>query len=119
MHNGLDLRKKIPTPLHLPTYYLPERSNIDYFTLTGVCKRTEATEKELTVVALKENIDNALDFSEVNFQSLCGKNPEILDIKYPSGSSKSIISTYNCIPIVPIFHNLFGCNQKLTSHLSH
>ena len=42
---------------------------MDYFTLAGVCKRTGATEDELAVFGLKENIDNALDFSEVNFPS--------------------------------------------------
>lgn len=39
---------------------------MDYFTHAGVCKRTGATEDELAVFAMKENIENGLDFSEVN-----------------------------------------------------
>ena len=55
---------------------------MDYFTLAGVCKRTGATENELAVFGLKENIDNALDFSEVNFSSSYGESPEIfVDIR--------------------------------------
>jgi hypothetical protein len=83
-----DLREKVLTPPSPPssppnTLFTSERTNIDYFTLAGVCKRTGATEKELAVFGLKENIDNALDFSEVNFQSSHGENPEIfVDIKY-------------------------------------
>ena len=56
---------------------------MDYFTLAGVCNRTGATENELAVFGLKENIDNALDFSEVNFSSSYGESPEIfVDIRY-------------------------------------
>jgi hypothetical protein len=56
---------------------------MDYFTLAGVCKRTGATENELAVFGLKENTDNALDFSEVNLPSSYNGNPEIfVDVKY-------------------------------------
>ena len=56
---------------------------MDYFTLAGVCKRTGATEDELAIFGLRENIDNALDFSEVNIQSSYDENPEIfVDVKY-------------------------------------
>src|ERR687895_423963 len=41
-----------------------ERSNMDYVTLSGVCKRTGAEENELAVFMLKELVDNALDFIE-------------------------------------------------------
>lgn len=42
---------------------------MDYFTLAGVCKRTGAAEHELAVFGLKENTENALNASEVNFPS--------------------------------------------------
>src|SRR5918995_1578475 len=65
------------------TLFTSERSNMDYFTLGGVCKRTGATENELAVFGLKENIDNVLDFSEVNFPSSLDRNPEIfVNIRY-------------------------------------
>ncbi|HYZ59124.1 MAG TPA: hypothetical protein VE544_05655, partial [Nitrososphaeraceae archaeon] len=47
------------------TLFTSERSNMDYFTLAGVCKRTGATEDELAVFGLKEIVDNGIDFSEV------------------------------------------------------
>ena len=87
-HNGHGRSKvKSPGPPSLPpisnTLFTSERSNMDYFTLAGVCKRTGATQDELAVFGLKENIDNALDFSEVNFQSSPNENPEIfVDIMY-------------------------------------
>jgi hypothetical protein len=38
------------------TLFTSERSNMDYFTHAGVCRRTGATEDELAVFAMKENI---------------------------------------------------------------
>ena len=77
----VSLRQKVQTPLLLlyppNTLFTSERSNMDYFTLAGVCKRTGATENELAVFLLKENADNALDVSEVNFPSSYDGNPEI------------------------------------------
>jgi hypothetical protein len=69
---------------------------MDYFTLAGVCKRTGTTEDELTVFGLKENIDNALDFSEVNFPSSSNGNPEIfVDIKYNQERNYLVIRVRN------------------------
>ncbi len=70
---------------------------MDYFTLTGVCKRTGATENELAVFGLKENADNALDFSELNFPSFFnGGNPEIfVDVKYNSELNHLVIKIKN------------------------
>jgi hypothetical protein len=65
------------------TLFTSERSNMDYFTLAGVCKRTGATEDELAVFEIKEIVDNAIDFSEVNFSSSSNENPEIfVDVVY-------------------------------------
>jgi hypothetical protein len=69
---------------------------MDYFTLAGVCKRTGATENELVVFGLKENIDNALDFSEVNFPSPSRENPEIfVEIKYNQEQNYLVIRVRN------------------------
>jgi len=69
---------------------------MDYFTLAGVCKRTAATEDELAVFGLKENTDNALDFSEVNFPSSNEGNPEIfVDVKYNSERNYLVIRVRN------------------------
>lgn len=69
---------------------------MDYFTLAGVCKRTGATENELAVFGLKENIDNALDISEVNFRPSYGENPEIfVDIKYNAEANYLILKVRN------------------------
>ncbi|MGH9976902.1 MAG: hypothetical protein ACRD8Z_13865, partial [Nitrososphaeraceae archaeon] len=69
---------------------------MDYFTLAGVCKRTGATEDELAVFGLKENIDNALDFSEVNLLPLNGENPEIfVDVKYNSERNYLLVRVRN------------------------
>ena len=68
---------------------------MDYFTLAGVCKRTGATEAELAVFGLKENIDNGLDFSEVN-QTSNSENPEIfVDIKYNKERNYLVIRVRN------------------------
>jgi hypothetical protein len=76
--------------------FTSERSNLDYFTLAGVCKRTGATEDELPIFGLKENIDNALDFSEVNFPTSDDGNPEIyVDVAYNSERNYLIIRVRN------------------------
>ena len=65
---------------------------MDYFALAGVCKRTGTTEDELAVFGLKENVDNSLNFSEVNFPSSYGENPEIfVDIGYKKGRNYLVI----------------------------
>jgi hypothetical protein len=70
-HGKFKAKSPDPPGASLPsnTLFTSERSNMDYFTLAGVCKRTGATEDELAVFGLKENTDNALDFSEVNLPS--------------------------------------------------
>jgi hypothetical protein len=83
-------------PLPSNTLFTSERSNMDYFTLTGVCKRTGATEGELAVFGLKENTDNALDFSEVNLPSSYNGNPEIfVDVKYNPERNHLVIKVRN------------------------
>jgi hypothetical protein len=78
------------------TLFTSERSNMDYFTLAGVCKRTGATEDELAVFGLKENIDNALDFSEVNFPISYNGNPEVfVDIQYNQERNYLVIRVRN------------------------
>ena len=44
--------------------FTTERSNMDYVTLSGVCKRTGAEEPELPVFLLEQLIDNGLDSAE-------------------------------------------------------
>ena len=69
---------------------------MDYFTLAGVCKRTGATEDELAVFGLKENTDNALDFSEANFPSSYNENPEIfVDVKFNQEQNYLVIKVRN------------------------
>ena len=69
---------------------------MDYFTLAGVCKRTGTAEDELVVFGLKENIDNALDFSEVFFPSSSSENPEIfVDIGYNQERNCLVIRVRN------------------------
>ncbi|MGH9986177.1 MAG: hypothetical protein ACRD8W_19720, partial [Nitrososphaeraceae archaeon] len=103
---GSDNDHDLPGPKRdtpLPTspsniLYTSERSNMDYFTLGGVCKRTGATENELAVFGLKENVDNALDFSEINFPSSSKGNPEIfVDIKYDQERNYLRITVRNSI----------------------
>ena len=55
---------------------------MDYFILARVCKRAGTTEDELAAFGLKENIANALDFSEVNFPSSSENREIFVDIKY-------------------------------------
>jgi hypothetical protein len=93
-------KAKSPDP-HSPSsssnpLFTSERSNMDYFTLAGVCKRTGTTEDELAVFGLKENIDNALDFSEVFFPSSSSENPEIIvDIGYNQERNRLVIRVRN------------------------
>ena len=69
---------------------------MDYFTLAGVCKRTGSTEDELTVFAIKENIENALDVSEINLPTSNIGSPEIyVDIKYEQERKYLIIKIRN------------------------
>jgi hypothetical protein len=75
-----------PPTLSSNTLYTSERSNMDYFTLGGVCKRTGATENELAVFGLKENIDNALDFPEANSSDSWNTNSSI-SIQTRAGTS--------------------------------
>lgn len=78
------------------TLFTSERSNMDYFTLAGVCKRTGTTEVELAVFGLKEIADNGLDFSEANFPSSSNGNPEIfVDVTYKKGSNSIVIKIRN------------------------
>ena len=78
------------------TLFTSERSNMDYFTLAGVCKRTGATEDELAVFGLKEIVDNGIDFSEVNFSSSSNENPEIfVDVVYEKERNHIVIKTRN------------------------
>jgi hypothetical protein len=78
------------------TLFTSERSNTDYFTLAGVCKRTGATEDELAVFVLKEIVDNGLDSSEVNFPSSSNRNPEIfVDVLYEEERNQIVIKTRN------------------------
>jgi hypothetical protein len=44
--------------------FTKDRSNTDYVTLSGICKRTGAGESELAVFLLGQLIDNGLDFTE-------------------------------------------------------
>lgn len=84
------------TPLPSDTLFTSERSNTDYFTLAGVCKRTGATEDELAVFELKENTDNALDFAEANFPSSHNGNLEIfVDVKYNPLQNYLVIKVRN------------------------
>ena len=69
---------------------------MDYFTHAGVCKRTGATEDELAVFAMKENIENGLDFSEVNLPISYSGNPEIfVDIKYKKETNHIVTKIRN------------------------
>jgi hypothetical protein len=78
------------------TLFTSERNNMDYFTHAGVCKRTGTTEDELAVFAMKENIDNGLDFSEVNLPISRSGNPEMfIDIKYEKERKHLVIKIRN------------------------
>jgi hypothetical protein len=82
------------------------RSNRDYVTLSGVCKRTGATENELTVFLLKEIINNAIDFIEANSSSSSSSSssnyasdnaqPTIyVDIKYDQDKTAPVLASSN------------------------
>jgi hypothetical protein len=47
--------------------FTSERSNMDYYNLPGICKRTGATEDQLVVWAIQQAVDNAIDFNESNY----------------------------------------------------
>ncbi len=69
---------------------------MDYFTHTGVCKRTGATEEELAVFAINENLENGLDCSEVNLPISSSDDPEIfVNIKYEKERKLLIIKIGN------------------------
>jgi hypothetical protein len=90
---------KKDAPLQSSPYnslFTSERSNMDYFTLGGVCKRTGAMENELTVFGLKEIVDNGLDISEVNSSSSFNGDPEIfVDVTYEKELNIIVIKVRN------------------------
>lgn len=49
------------------TLYTAEKSNTEYFNLPGVCKRTGCSIVELIVWAIRQLIDNSVDFVETNY----------------------------------------------------
>jgi hypothetical protein len=63
--------------------FTTERSNMDYVTLSGVCKRTGAEEPELPVFLLGQLIDNGLDSAE----------------SYASPTSTSVTGSYDVMAI--------------------
>ncbi len=76
--------------------FTSERTNIDYVTLGGVCKRTGANENELAVFLLKELVDNGVDFSEVNMPPLYAGPAEIyVEIKYDPNKNHVVIKIRN------------------------
>jgi hypothetical protein len=73
---------------------------MDYVTLSGVCKRTGATEEELMIFLLKEIIENAMDFIEANTPSYSSSNYAgddaqlaiYVDIKYDQDKTAAVAS---------------------------
>lgn len=51
------------------TLYTTEKSNMDYFTLAGICKRTGCSVDELIVWALRQLCDNGIDSVEANYDT--------------------------------------------------
>lgn len=96
-HDLSGSKKDTPLPSSpYNTLFTSERSTTDYFTLSGVCKRTGATENELAVFGLKEITDNGLDFSEVNFPSSFNGDPEIfVDVTYKKELNTIVIKVRN------------------------
>jgi hypothetical protein len=76
--------------------FTSERTNIDYVTLGGVCKRTGANEDELAVFLLKELVDNGVDFIEVNMPPSHDRPSEIyVEIKYHPLKNHVVIKVRN------------------------
>lgn len=57
----------IGPPTRPETLYSSEASNADYFTLAGVCKRTGSSKEELAVWAIRQFLENAIDYVEYNY----------------------------------------------------
>ena len=78
------------------TLFTSERSNMDYFTLAGICKRTGSVKDELAVFGLKEIVDNGLDSSEANCPSSFNGDPEVfVDVAYKKELNIIVIKIRN------------------------
>jgi hypothetical protein len=90
--------------------FVSERSNMDYVTIAGVCKRTGAKEDQLAVFLLKELVDNAIDYIELyappvtarttttndSISSIENEEPQIhIDITYNHNDQYVVIRVKN------------------------
>ena len=77
--------------------YTAEKSDVDYFTLAGVCKRTGCSIVELIVWAIRQLIDNGVDFVESNNDdNLHSDDTRIyISTKYDPNTNQLIINVSN------------------------
>lgn len=77
--------------------YTAEKSTMDYFTLAGVCKRTGCSIDELIVWAMRQLIDNGIDFVESNYdENLHSDDTRIyISTKYDPNTNQLIINVGN------------------------
>ena len=77
--------------------YTAEKSTMDYFTLAGVCKRTGCSIDELIVWAMRQLIDNGVDFVESNYdENLHSDDTRIyISTKYDTNTNQLIINVGN------------------------
>ena len=77
--------------------YTAEKSDIDYFTLAGVCKRTGCSIVELIVWAIRQLIDNGVDFVESNYEdNLHSDDTRIyISTRYDPNTNHLIINVSN------------------------
>lgn len=80
------------------TLYTAEKSNMDYVTLLGVCKRTGCSVDELVIWAIRQLVDNGVDSVESSYnEELYASNDTRIYIstKYEPNANQLIINVIN------------------------
>ncbi len=78
--------------------YTAEKSNMDYFTLSGVCKRTGCSVNELIVWVIRQLIDNGVDSVETNYDESINAHEDTriyISTHYEPNTNQFIIKVSN------------------------
>ena len=80
------------------TLYTSEKSNMDYVTLPGVCKRTGCSVDELVIWIIRQLVDNGVDSVESNYNEdlYASNNTRIyISTKYEPNANQLVINVSN------------------------
>lgn len=99
-HDDWNVQKSrggIEPSINSTALYTAEKSHMDYFTLPGVCKCTGCSINELIVWAMRQLIDNGVDFVENNYdENLHSDDVRIyICTKYDLNTNQLIINVSN------------------------